>query len=72
MNGFEKALAISGITKTEALEILGGRSYPYISERLEYPGNFRLSDLRLLYKAMPEDGRTLLVQSTSSFLCDKT
>lgn len=71
-NKFELSIAASGMTKAQAQENMGFKSYQALSERLSDPGVFRLKDLKALYKSMPEQGAAMLLSAVNDFFCTTT
>lgn len=71
-NKFELSIAASGMTKTQAQEKMGFKSYQALAERLNDPGVFRLKDLKALYKSMPDQGASMLLSAIDDFFCCTT
>lgn len=71
-NKFELSITASGMTKAQAQEKMGFKSYQALSERLNDPGVFRLKDLKALYDGMTEQGSTLLLSAVDDFFYSST
>ncbi len=62
-NKVELAISASGVTRTEAQEILGFGSYIALADRLQNPSLFRLGEVESLYKHLNERGKALLKEA---------
>jgi hypothetical protein len=60
---FELAIQAAGMSRYEAKQIIGLRSYQALSERLDNPMLFRLSEIRALALQMNDSGKQILKEA---------
>ena len=68
-NKFELSIAASGMTKAQAQNSIGFKSYQALKDRLDEPGDFRLCELKSLRDSMTGQGPEMLMDAIGDFFC---